>query len=79
LEVQELVSPKRILLLAPIEENRPYSVDGWTYCGTGTNIGPNPNSSQGPLLVSPLKNIAFRWSDSKMGTRRRKQEACYLK
>jgi hypothetical protein len=27
-------------------------VDGWTHCGTGTNICPSPNSSKGPLLGS---------------------------
>jgi hypothetical protein len=54
-------TPRRVLLLAPNRgTSRPHGVDGWTHCGTGTNSCPSPNSSQGPLLVSPSKTISFK-------------------
>jgi hypothetical protein len=42
------------------EPSRSHSVDRWTHHRTGRNSCTSPNSSQGPLLVSPSKTISFK-------------------
>jgi hypothetical protein len=62
LGVQLLLPPGEYFCLLLIEEqvDREQGVHRWTYCGTGTNSSPSPNSSQGSLLVSPSKTISFK-------------------
>jgi hypothetical protein len=56
-----LLPPGEYFHLPLIEEQvGPHGVDRWTYHGMGTNSGPSPNSSQGPLLVSHQKQYPLR-------------------